>query len=319
MFNHTRKAKFISEIIPDYPSGTSAKTALYFFNWIERLEQQYNTDLCCMDMNQSKEIIDDILNQKKDAMRTWQGITYLYKYVDWCVKTGVPDATDVLRTIEIPSLDRFRQTSLSDPAHLAEYMDCVFFPLSSVCLDVVNRIWYWLAYMGVTQTDALSLTNNHVRLRTRIVHTPSGFDYEIPPEALQTFKIAFNATQFTTRNIKRGDEEITIRRRCSGDLLLRGFKSKPSPTILNSYSWLKEAYKSGRTTQDLSYTSIRSAGLMYRIYQTDQKSGGIIDFTQEVIEDLRAEDTPITEAMMHSRIQRYSTEYYRWKVAFGKL
>lgn len=316
MFNPELKERFIQEA--NY-TDARAKFARWLFDTIEKYEEQWGADICTQPIESVQPIVDMVSGAKYKSFVSV--IAYFHKYCEWCLATGVENATSALLQIRAPSNDKFKTQMLSSPAHLQEYLDAIFEPESHKRIDNTYRCFYWLAYSGMSEDDIYSVKASDIDFLHMIVKYNNN-EYPIYEQALPammncTILSAFSSTaEYLPKNskfIQRGD----------GNILIRGTKSTVSKSTLKPLlsRYASDAVKKNRTQLKLSYNRVWLSGLFFRMHEREME-GYKVSFMLFSANQLaqKHKDNPQREPTIteiRKKSHEYLSDYKRWKKAFN--
>lgn len=324
MYNSELKNKFISEI------DMSDSRRIYIqrlFTALEPFEEAYNTDVCAMDEKILKDVLGKVLGFKESSKRT--GVLALKGYIKWCKNNDVEGVCDSIFNIKSISLDKMKHQMVANPYHLQKYLDFVFDKESECTADNVYRCYFWLAYAGLDEEDAVLVKDTDVDLTDMIIRY-NGNDYPIYREALLTFKNCIELKEFNYihPNQLRGKRE-----RIEGNLLLRRLKKAGNTEMSESYyairpivsKRIKIALKESENEEidenlrlKLSYSRVQLSGIFYTTYEAE-RAGNAVDFTPLVEKMIKKDDNymhlreDLRRRKKTSIIRSYLKDYNNWK------
>lgn len=321
MYNEDLKNKFIKEYTGSLNTAAVART---LFNNTGKFEEEWGADLCTKSAEELQPLVDEVTGLRSNSK--WMTLTILKKYVSWCINNNVPGACDGMLSIQSPGLDKVRKQMVSGPVHLQKYLDSIFTNEAEERLDNVYRCYFWMAFGGIAEDDALLVKNDDVDFSRMVIHCEN-IDAPIYREALPAFHNAVELTTFAFSN--KGVGTTTRRDRLSGDTILRGFKS-PMQSLTNIRSAVARLNTNAREQQAtnlyLTYNRVRLSGLFYRTYE-EERAGVDADFWDKTLheteERIRFFRTKYSfkgkETVVHKRTKiakDYFDDYQRWKAAF---
>ncbi len=313
MYNPELKEKFIREYTNDIKR---IKTCIAIFNTTEPYEQKWGADLCTKSEAELSPMLDDITGFRVHSK--WSVLIFLKNYVKWCINTNVPGVCNGMLKADRVGVDKLKRQSVANPAHLQMYLNNVFSPESEETVDDIYRVFYWLAYGGMTEEDILSVKINDVDLDKMIVRYRG---YQAAPlyrEAIPAIKNCMTLTSFSCDH-----PQFNRKQRGMGDTLVRGFSEKINlhsvRTMLSRYT--KRALEEGKTEQNLSYFRVWLSGLFYRMYEMEQ-IGAKVDFMPAAALSMEGKTYKLsserdTMGIKQRQLARdYFNDYERWKLAY---
>lgn len=314
MYNEEVKVKFIREYTH---SEHMANFIATLFNTFTTYEESWGADLCTRTKDELQPVVDNVLGLRTRSQ--WPGLLVLRTYCKWCITNNVPGACDGATQITAVGVDKIRKQMVSGPVHLQKYLDDVFPPVEDETVSIVYRCYFWMAFSGISEADALLVKCSDVDF-TNLVIRFAGKEYELYREAIPTFRLAVTLDSF--QYFHENPTYVVRRDRQSGDTILRGIK--PITTVLSLRSAVcgqpKKAFEEGRTEQRLSYRRAMLSGLFYRNYERE-RSGLPLNFADVVIEETRGKTYALNRRMkvehIQNRLERdYLEDYQRWKFVF---
>lgn len=313
MYNEEQKTRFIKSYTQ---SLSTAKAAVRVFNFVEPYEVSWGADLCTRSAEELRPVVNAVVG-RRDASK-WTSLGVLRQYVRWCVAHDIPGATDGILKINSAGLEKVRLQMVSGPVHLQRYLDSFLDPIEDETIDLVYRCFYWLAFLGFDEDEALSIRSGDVDFENMRV-TYGGRSCVIYPQALPVLRKCAQLHSFRYNHPRY----TVMRDRVPGDLLLRGVKSDANiSTIRSAISRRNEkAVKDRRADMRLSFTRIRTSGVFYRMYE-NELAGFPVDFaavTSDFMEGKTYVNRTRSARETATTIEREFTEdYNRWKIVFQK-
>lgn len=314
MYNEDRKNQFITRYTK---SLHTAKQACKIFRALKPYEEKYDCDVCAMSVQELQTAVDGILTGRSSQI-SWY-VTILREYIKWCTANKIPGACDSIRHIDITAIEQFKSHMVASPLHLQQYLDAVFPSISEETFELTLRCFVWLAYFGIPEAEALTVTNTQIDFDNLEIHLGHK-DIKLYPEALPTFRKAVQLTDFAYYHPNYG----TIRRnRADGDIVTRGFRSKPQVMAFRAMlsSRFAEAVKAEKTDMQLSYQRIKLSGLFYRTYELERAGFGV-DFSEAALEKIlnSPKQSDVKERLQERKKRsenNFMSDYLRWKLAFA--
>lgn len=319
-YNHDRKVAYLeykkTSKGPDYYD----KTERTLFEHFKPYEEKWGSDLS----EQPSEILIDVLNNsgglKKKSVRN--NIYIIKDYLRWCESRGyvVNGTLEELDCVKVRPVERFRQQMVSSPAHLRDsvslkivsddngFFECGLQPPSSETIDIVYRVFLWMAFMGIPRETAFKITKEDVDIRASIIYY-DGRAYRIYDEFEPDFVRACTLDSFVFGVSGR-------KMRSPGNLILRGLgNSSPNYNTIASQVTRKLSCNSRIKGGVMTYERAYWSGIYYRVYTRENK-GYPIDFSEVIaIELSKAKSNSKTKTAKRLHL-RYRQEYLTWKEAF---
>lgn len=315
MYNEEQKRRFISGYTK---SLNTAKVAGVIFDAIAPYEETYEKDMSTFSVDELQPAINNILGLRSGSK--WMGITILREYVRWCIINECPGACDSITHVDLLGLDKVRLQMVSSPLHLQKYLNEVFDPEADETIDNIYRCFFWMGYSGIPEENTLSVEADDIDMESMVIKREDGV-FPIYREAIPAFRNAITLTQFHYKHPNYSKD--VIRNRLPGTTLMRGIKANTQIMTLRSTlsRRLNEAYKDGKTMQQLSFYRIWLSGLFYRMY--DMERAGIpADFSDVAIQQMEGktyslEGRATLRQKQNRKAREYMMDYQRWKIAFS--
>lgn len=285
-------------------------------------EFELNKDVCTMTPEELSSAVKPFYSTKKSTNRG--RLSHIRKYCEWCIKNGVPGATNVTSQIRVGALDRFKEGHLPSPLALKKYLDAAI-PLSDkpAISEVRPRVAYWLAFSGVSLGLASSLKTSDVNLENLMILDR----FPIYPEALGDFRLCMQSWFWYERS-----DVSPQRQRIDNDLFLRGFRGGINVGQICGDArkdFINKAVEDGKVPYPIRYSALMTDGFYYRIYQEEISSGELTD-RQVKEQAFKAVSNRIiaTKGRVNPELEEKSSsykyaqdniraEYPVWKDAFG--
>lgn len=307
MYNEERKKEFLAGSNNVFKKSVFAVSAKY--------EEKAGVDLCMLPEEYLQEMFDKTFGRQMDSRVVARRV--ISNYVKWCKEKGY-DVKDSISNVDIDTLDKIKKTMIASPAHLQRVLDLCFDPVDSGTIDTVYRCFAWLMFAGMKKEDTVFVKVQEVDFNKMEVRH-EGKTYKIYREAIETFHIACDATEFlyTNQNYKSKGDTI-VRNRILGDFLFRGMRGGKGSGhfslngVLTIYA--KRAKDAG--SENLTPEGLRKSGLFYEIFESE-RSGG-----ESLIDSYAAEITHNTKskkphAVRWAKKKQIREDYERWKKAFS--
>ena len=304
MYNEELKTKFAEEYTGKQSTRMLCRKD---FNRAQPFEEKCGKDLCQMNKDEVKAFADEMASLRSSGKSTR---TVLRAYAKWCIKNEIQGACDALFDIEFGT-GKYKERTVSSPAHLQKCLDEVFHPESEGTLDNTARCAFWLVYSGIRYNDIFSVKPENVDL-SNMVFNFKGIQYPIYREAIACVRNCINLTEF---HVIRPTSTI-VKQRHSGDTLLRGINStSPDPIFFSGEASkkIRKALKESRTEIELTFYRVWLSGLFFKMYM-DELMGIPPDFSAIVDEeyDLRNRAAKYNADKVR-KIKEYEDDYQTWK------
>lgn len=308
MYNTAQKEAFIKEL---YFSESQRERAMYVFNAIEPYETKKGRDFCVWKRDEVAPVVGEIISARDNNKSR---LSVLSKYVDWCLTNNIDGACAEIRTIKDFGNEKLRRQTVANPQHLQRYLNSICDPEAEDTVDNVYRCYFWLAYAGVKQSDALNITSSSVDLEKMLV-CYGGREYQIYKEAIPAFEKCVTLEYF--KRI-RGDGRGYQIERAGGDAILRTSKRGGNG---DSYKALqsnvsRKCHKQnaqGDLDLEISYLRLVLSGIFYRMYVAESH-GVRVDFIS--VAAAMSEGKDFNERQIARVAREYEADYERWKAAY---
>lgn len=312
MYNEEQKQKFLASYTK---SINTARVASVIFEAVSPYEETYEKDISTFAVEELQPVVDNILGMRSSSK--WMGVTILREYSNWCMMNQVPGACDSIDQVDLLGLNKVRLQTVASPLHLQKYLNEVFDPEEEETIDNVYRCFFWMGYAGIPEEDTLSIESKDIDMENLSIKY-GGNDLPIYREAIPAFKNAITLTQFRYKHPNYS--KIIVRDRIPGTSIMRGIKANTRILTIRSTlsKRLNEAYKTGKTAQQLSFYRIWISGLFYRMYELE-RAGIPADFSEVAVQQMGGKDYSLSgRATLRQKQNRkaweYKVDYQRWKV-----
>lgn len=313
MYNEELKIRFIREYTTSIHTAKVCETT---FDACEPYEVEWDADLCTKTAKELQPVIDHIvgLRVRSQLMR----IILLKDYVRWCNDVAnVPNACNGMFDIKTAGIDKVKTQMVSNPLQLQRYLDVLFTSESEGTVDNAYRCFYWMAYAGLTEEDALQVQESDVDMENLTIKF-NGTEYPIYREAIKAFRVCTNESKFMYIHPKY---EPIARERVQGKQLIRGVRAQQ--TSLSMRTAMSKASRDHEedTNMRLSYKRIWLSGIFYRMYEREL-SGMEPNFYPIVAEQREGKTYKLdsgrntNEAKLKQLARDYLNDYMRWKLAY---
>lgn len=322
MYNEDIKQKFIDGFTN---SVSRKKTATTLFNALSKYEEAWGADICTKTKDELKDVITEIAGFRVSSVNTRLSILRLY--AKWCMQHQIPNACNGLLQIEGIGIEKLKRQTVANPQHLQEYLNCICDSESEETVDCVCRGFYWLAYSGIPEKDALEIAVSDVHLDDMEIYY-DGVCYPIYKEAIPALRNCVRLTQF---RYKHPRYDAVYKNRAVGDKLLRGFTDNRSLASMQSDmsrraknpKFMKADQKDNkRLDLNLSYYRVSISGLYYRMFEYE-RAGVEPDFTAAAKRFMEGrvynlqKSRNLIGAKQRSLAADYLEDYLRWKEAYS--
>lgn len=313
MYRAPIKDQFLREC---YTTEESRVDARYTLDRVAPYEKRLETDISAI----GGDALQDIVSRLSSA----RGINFaldlcvLKNYVRWCIINRFPGTCADILDIQFSDTEKYKRKAVANPVQLQAYLDQVFSPESDETIDVVYRSYFWLAFSGIDEEDAIKVRGDQLDLDHMRIVLDNGKVYKIYDQALPAFCKAISLNDFVYRNPNYKNGKVARKDRVSGNLLLRGIKKKDNKENLSIKSYraviikkTKLAEDTGKTTQCLSYSRVYLCGVFFRAYCNEMTGLKVRFYRQAAI------DSKSTNKESVLRLARsYDEEYRLWKLVF---
>lgn len=316
MYNNDQKLQFIESLVND---GASKQGYIILFKkTYAKMEKIFDKDICEMNYNELKTGIA-LLGSRDIKSIAWN-ISRLKQYVDWCIVNGksksLENHLELIFPQDIDNSYIFKREMLKNPEHLEDVLDVVYAPIEYMNLTNMYRIYMWLLYEGLTNTEAVSLKRNDIDLENGII-TVDKRKIKVHPIFKDLLELTVPEDKLIKRN-KNGEEKF--HKLCDTDLVLRTFiytiinREKQFGSRITEFN-LKYKNETGEYIR-LSPTRIYESGLYYRWYQLELNNEDI-PYEDYVETDMEGKDYVIgNKYVFTDKLKDIKIAYSMWKKAF---
>ena len=316
MFNEQQKNEFISSYTS---SGKTASFATQIFNWFEPCEEQNGADLSQLPVEVLQPVVNELTGVRTKS--TELVLIILKEYVKWCGRNGY-DVGNGIFNVRINSIDKIQEQMVASPLHLRSRLDEFFDEPEKETVDIVYRVFLWLAFAGLSDKDAICIRDSDVDLNNLKISF-NGHTYEIYKESKDDFERACKLTDFNFEH----PHYVTRRNRAEGDIIMRGFRSPDvdlrtiRPIINKRFNGEADEHQKGR----ISYNRIYLSGIFYREYERERAGLGV-DFSTVIAADIQRKEqtkkytvtkTRTLTTIANAMEKEYLADYEKWKCAFA--
>lgn len=321
MYNAEQKMKFIKE---STDSQHYARSATSIFEAISKFEEQWGADFCTQEAETIEPAVEAVVGLRKLTIAT--RIAILQKYCRWCIANGVPGAKDSISKINSAFIGNMRDRTVSGPQQLQIYLDNLFSPVEQNRPDIVYRCYFWLAFAGVSERDAIHVTADEINAMSLTV-THNGRQYPLYREAMPALSSACDLKYFVCHhNNPNYDFE---KYRLPGNEILRltswttrGARDdwsdeKTINVMRNAISIRANGSNLNKEVgKRLTYGGAMLSGMFYRKFE-QERAGVIVNFKEEADEWARSMQTLPPKSQINNKEKNYYDDYCRWKMAFS--
>lgn len=305
MYNLTQKKEYLETINNPLGKATATQVLLAF----EEYEEEWEGDLSLQSAEKLQIAFDKVT--QSESKEEGMVLSQLRKYVRWCARNGYDTSLGAFE-IKVDEIAKIKKQMVASPKDLVKRLDRHFDIPEKESVDVVYRTFFWLAFVGLKDSEAIQITSDMVDLSENIIRY-NGVEYEFGREARRDIK---KATELTVLNYEHDSPHYIIKRnRASGNIILRGYRS----TKINLASFrpminkritcgLGDRYDPNDHTNKtpISYKKIYYSGLFYRLFEYE-RAGDEEGFNNEIGREIAGSSIPR---------KQYLDDYNKWKLAF---
>jgi len=309
-------AELKTEFIQDYTSSKITATLMtQIFDRFEKLESEYDKDLCSFNAIELQIALDNILGLR--AIGRWSKLSHIRSYIKWCMNKKVPGACYNFDKVNFDGAEKIRQSTVANPIDLQRYMDEVFDAEGKHHVDNITRAYLWLAFSGLTENVAAELTKDNIDFKNMKIFYKD-FICPIYPESLVSLRDAVELTSFG-HDHKHYETQMD---RSEGDLVLRLGKTGVNIQRLRDYVIRRyhRAKRAGKVARNISYGRIYISGIFYRTYQFE--IAGIKPNFASIVADkreMKGASEQITKDSLRREIRGMEEDYQNWKFGHGYI
>ena len=321
MYNAELKNKFIEQ----YTTSISARSSsVALFNAFEKYELKWNADVCTVGVEELSAAFGEIVGFRTVSQKS--RLSVLQAYARWCLSTGVPGACNSAFHIDDVGIEKLKRQTVANSTHLQAYLNQICAPESLDTVDNVYRCYYWLAYSGMNESDAVQVRAQDVDIENMVVRH-NGMEFPIYREAIQAFRKCATLDGFQSNHPnytnKRG-----YRPRGTGDLLLRASNSTVNVklfrvTMSQKSAELERMDSSNKNlVLNLSYHRVWISGLFYRTYEAE-RAGMPVDFLDAAEQFMYGKTYKLSrcDKTINNKQRQVANDflkdYNRWKLAYS--
>lgn len=327
MYNEAFKARFLDEV---YPSRSGL--LLSVFGGAERFERELNTDLSEMNTSEMQMVLDNLSGTRSSSAELVAII--IRQYVRWASLNGMNTQADTEKLI-VSVVGKIRSRLVASPYHLKKILDFVFPNTQSNSAEYLYRTYMWLAFIGLTEEEAINTTTDEVDLDSMSIRSCiDGEEYNICLESRNDIQHACWMDFFVET---RGSVQKRIPRP-SGKYILRGKTERDPdenvcatirPIVSRAFKKAKkiaeESTSAGtqRLSLDLSFKRVYWSGIFWRARNAEVAGEDPEEyFTQIAMKEIRTSNHVYTKSNTEAKLLRktvsvYMSDYESWKCAFS--
>lgn len=297
MYHEERKQKFLQ--------GASERTKKVFLETAP-FEEEMGKDVCEMSQEELQYIADNALGVLPVTLQERSMV--LSNYRTWCAEHGF--ATSPLEEpLQLDPTNKIRKCMVATPAHLQTELNRYFDPPERETVDCLYRCYFWMAFMGLKEADALEVKTEEVDLEQGVIRR-GGKVYELDPMAMPAFRSACTLDSFVyvhpkyKQPIRRGRKE-------SPYLMCGPRTKKIGDTTIRTLIY----HHMGATEKGLglSYLRVWYSGAFYRAYKMEQM-GFSPNFDAITLE--ASKRGKLSQETLRRRVFGMKKNYAGWKKAF---
>lgn len=290
MYNPAKKSDFLHFLsegggrgyLP-YLTEIDTKLAPDYFSMTERRENFWSEDLAEMRYTElsltvkeltevQAEYIQKNFPSENEFLLSFHRVLYVYNR--WSAAQGhhVDRSITKLEWCKAVLAERW---VIQSPEHLHKVLEEQFEPVYEETASCRQRAAAWLAYIGLTKSEAASLTKANIDFAAHIIRVNRNggrFLVQVPEEAMPTLWVLSTASEF---KVFRDDLPFgyTKRKREEGTEILRGThrQSKKDGSVVGSSGevMIKHIFKDWKSPLLMTYSNIYKCGAFYRAYQEE--------------------------------------------------
>lgn len=318
MYNAEQKENYIRS------KHITQSTITFFeqiFKWFEPYETQWNCDLTLQDSAHLSEVINSISGLRKKSGVLIHSI--LKDYADWSKQNGYNISNGIYDVI-ISNKDKIKNQMVASPAGLNDLItkhqiqkDGKIYTIGfdspeKETVDITYRVFFWMAFAGLKDVDAIRVKAIDVRLNKRSILF-DGDIYPIYEEGLRDFEKACKLTSFVMEH----PHYTAFVPRASGNIIMRGFRSD-TPDLQTIRPVINKRMCIAGSKERVSYNRIYLSGIFYRTYFLEAM-GAPVNFMPIVSHNMQNKTYTTTKSrttIANQYSQELYEDYIEWKEAF---
>ena len=311
MYNEALKEKFIQQRNKSINDQMQCRC---IFERIERFEEAWGADICTRSSKELKPVLELVCN----AQSEWSRLYILKAYCKWCLNDiDYPDACDGIFHVKLSGFEETKRKMVANPLDLQRCLNAIFKPESDHTIDNIYRCFFWLAFSGIPEEEALDITVDEVNLiDMTIIH--NGVEYELYRESFKSIRICTTSDWFSRQHPLY--HAIIKKPRGDSNQLLRGFGDRISTQAIRTAVSL--ALRNTESKRAISYNRVWLSGVFYRIHE-DEVITGVPRFDGFLDDFMRGKEYKLgpgrssAKTVRKEKLNLITKRYERWKVAFN--
>lgn len=310
MFNEDLKNKFLQECVE---KESQRYRIVRLFAVSEKYESLLNKDLCQMSQAELINPLEAIMGARLSTQTT--DLSALRRYAKWCLSNNIPGACDGLMNVQSPGNKKLAGLLVSSPEHLQDRMNTVFAQEVDGKSDNLARGYLWLAYIGLTESQAVMIESSHMNFVTQTL-TYDGEEYHVYKEAIPVLRALCVANSFYYEY----NTHDVIDARSPGKKILRGTGSSPDPNTDSIRRIVTKRVSQAKTSDEekfvLRFNSVRLSGVFSRMLEEELEEG-YVNYEKALFEYDR-NSNELDSIRRNRKILELKTDYQNWKTIFDK-
>ena len=282
-----------------------------YFDAIEPAERLLSKDVSAFDQRELRDVLSGF-----GGVRTgnYAAVMLLRNYVSWCLENKVDGTRVDIFDVQPSGVADMRLYMVSSPSHLNAVLSALLHSPEEKSTDDIIAAYVWLAFSGLPEIAAGSLTSDDVDMINLAIHYDSA-EYPLYKEAEQVFLNCARAGALAVISSAR----TIYKPRADVPYLLRDTSGAPVVKKLRSVLTRKVSHAMADGLPAISYSRVWLSGVFYRLFERE-KSGAAIDLLSDTPEEI-ARQISQSKAQMTTKyrnhcIRQYESDYLAWKQAF---
>lgn len=317
MLNEARKKNFLASLSNSKNTIANAARAFALF---DKKEEEIGCDFCEMPLSVVQPVIDDATTSRSSSVSAI--LSSLKSYVLWCRDHHFPTSDAVFSVVVNPS-KKITNETVGDPAMLRAILDTIFDNPKRETTDIVYRAFFWFAYIGLYDTQAIDLNIDDVNLDDKVVIYKKK-RYDIPTQAIEDIRAAVESTYFVLFHENPYYE--TVCDRSESRAVLRTTRLR-RPTLDNFRAAVSKKVKP--SPFKLSYRKILLSGWYYRWYMAELNGEDpephIRSFAEQdyayretLLTNKKSFDSKTKKDKINTLVKQLEKDYRFWKETYKK-
>lgn len=321
------KKRYVEECYPK--SEVSRKQVFATLRLLTDDELTLGKDFTLFELDELQQAFDRINTVSYSGCKTV--IIRFKRYVNWREQNGLPCTRNVYKLQVNPKI-AIRSSMVPSPSALKKILDYVFDDPVQGTIDVIYRVFLWMAFSGLRDVEAVKVKRSDINFaKMRILFGDN--EYPIYDESRYDFRIACDLMEFI--------EPKRSRKRIAGDEIMRGkdnrrassaedsLRSTIRPMLVRKFEAANARNLESNDGMDsgleLTYNGVLNSGVYYRLYELE-RLGQIPDFSEYAIAEFERNaesDTPYKVSPTNPRAaiilrlkKSAESDYNNWKKAF---